>query len=95
MIKLLDFMDNNDTFQHLLYLTGFVKDNERLIKLLEEKGFSVTKANIKSWRRKSGKPNSRPVPSRILYALFELLFAQKNQNPDFFEYPKETKNSEQ
>ncbi|MBS6188904.1 MULTISPECIES: hypothetical protein [Haemophilus] len=65
------------------------------VKLLEEKGFSVTKANIHSWRRKSGKPNSRPVPHRILYALFELLFAQKNQNPDFFEYPKEIKSGEQ
>lgn len=95
MIKLLDFMDNNDTFQHLLYLTGFSKDNERLIKLLEEKGFSVTKANIHSWRRKSGKPNSRPVPNCILYAFFEILFAQKNNNPEFFEYPKEIKISEQ
>ncbi|MGZ7846889.1 hypothetical protein ACXVWQ_04695 [Haemophilus sp. SZY H57] len=55
----------------------------------------MTKANIHSWRRKSGKPNSRPVPHRILYALFELLFAQKNQNPDFFEYPKEIKSGEQ
>ncbi|WP_439241369.1 MULTISPECIES: hypothetical protein [unclassified Lonepinella] len=77
-------MDNNDSFNHLLYLSGLIDDIDLLLSLLEEKGVKATKANIRSWRRKSGKDNSRPVPNKVLYSLFKILFEAKNKDPARF-----------
>lgn len=84
-------MNNNDILQHLLYLTGLNKNNERLITLLAEKGCNATKAQIRSWRRKTENENSRPCPDFVLISLFRILFDEKNRNADFCEYPESDK----
>lgn len=81
-------MDNNAIFSQLLFLTGFTYDTDLLVRLLEERGFKATKAKITSWRRKSGKANARPVPNEVLVLLFQILFDEKNKNPNFCQYPE-------
>ncbi|HHF3391691.1 TPA: hypothetical protein ACPO1V_001743 [Haemophilus influenzae] len=83
-------MDNNDTFNHLLFLTGLNNDVDRLLVLLDEKGCKATKAQLRSWRRKTGRDNSRPIPDKVLYSLFRILFDEKNKNADFCQYPSIT-----
>lgn len=80
-------MNNNDTFQHLLYLTGLNRNNGRLIELLAQKGCNATKAQIRSWRRKEGDPTYRPCPDFVLISLFRILFDEKNKDPNFCQYP--------
>lgn len=85
----LEMMTNNDVFQHMLYLTGLNRNNERLVQLLAEKGCNSTKAQIRSWRRKLDKnENARPCPDFVLLSLFRILFDEKNKNPEFCQYPE-------
>lgn len=80
-------IDNNQIFSYLLYLTGFSNNKEKLIQLLEEKDFKITKSQMRSWSRKSGLANSRPAPDKLLFLLFRILFDEKNKNNKFCQYP--------
>lgn len=76
-------MDKNKIFSLLMSLTGFTRNEQAFIDILEQKGYKpISKNQIRSWRRSKGKGN--PVPDFVLSVLMAMLFEKKDQNPEFF-----------
>lgn len=72
---MMEFMPTNDVFHHLILLLRLQKDQDYVISLFAKKGFSVSKAQVKSWRTKTGgvKAGYRPMPRDVLDAFISAL----------------------
>lgn len=87
MITYFTLMTNNEIFNHLLFLTGLNRNDEKLIDLFATQGVIVNKSQIRAWRRKVEHTAARPMPDEVLRSLFRILFDEKNKDINFCTYP--------
>ncbi|MGX2957707.1 DUF1456 family protein [Ursidibacter arcticus] len=87
MFNYFTLMTNNEIFNHLLFLTGLNRDDEKLVELFLAQGIKANKSKVRAWRRKVEHPAAKAVPDDVLRSLFRILFDEKNKNIEFCEYP--------
>jgi uncharacterized protein YehS (DUF1456 family) len=78
----MQFIPTNDVFHHLCLLLQIHKDNEKIIDLFKSKGWDVSRAQIKAWRQKTGRPSSgyREMPREALDDFISALHEAKIVN---------------
>ncbi|PVX32993.1 hypothetical protein C8D76_11018 [Pasteurella langaaensis DSM 22999] len=77
-------MNKNQIFNNLLHLSGIANETDKILNLLQERGYQVSANQLRNWRRGVENRHFRHVPDYALEIIFDYLFEQKRNHQGYF-----------